>query len=102
VTANLLNSIPVIQITDARRSVEYYCDKLGFTKNWEHRFEPSFPCFVSISRGPVTLFLTEHPESAAGALTYLNVDDVDAFAHELQAQGVVVEQGAGNPAMGHA
>lgn len=91
--ANLLSSVPVLQVSSATRSCEFYCGQLGFRKNWEHQFEPGLPWFVSLSRGAVTLFLTEHPESAAGALVYLHADDVDALAQELQAGGVVIEQG---------
>lgn len=90
---NLQGSVPTLQISSAARSCEFYCGKLGFQKNWEDQFEPRFPWFVSISRGSVTLFLTEHPESAAGALVYFYVEDVDAPAQEFQARGVVIEQG---------
>jgi catechol 2,3-dioxygenase-like lactoylglutathione lyase family enzyme len=92
-TAKLLSSVPVLQISNAERSCEFYCGKLGFRKNWEHQFEPGFPWFVSLSRGPITLFLTEHPESAAGALVYLYVDDVDALAQEFRAHGGVIVYG---------
>lgn len=92
-TENLRTSVPVLQISNAQRSCEFYCGKLGFQKDWEHQFEPGFPWFVSVSRGDVTLFLTEHPESAAGALVYLTVDDVDALADEFRANHAVLEQG---------
>ncbi|QKT03009.1 VOC family protein [Ectothiorhodospiraceae bacterium 2226] len=91
-TTNLLGSIPVLQISNAERSCDFYCGKLGFQTNWRHQFGPGLPWFVSISRGSVTLFLTEHPESAAGALVYLHAEDVDALAHEFQARGVVLDQ----------
>lgn len=91
-TADLLRGIPILRISSAERSCEFYCGKLGFRKNWEHRFEPGLPWFVSISRGSVTLFLTEPPESAAGALVYLYVADVDALCREFQSRGVVLEQ----------
>nr|WP_300309193.1 VOC family protein [Halomonas sp.] len=91
-TPNMLSTIPVLQIENAARSCDFYCGMLGFEKNWEHQFEPGMPWFVSVSRGEVTLFLTEHPESAAGALVYLMVADIDALARELQVNKVVLEQ----------
>lgn len=91
-TSNLHRAIPVLQITDAERSCAFYCDQLGFKKDWEHQFEPGFPRFVSVTRGNITLFLTEHPESAAGALIYLVVDDASALAHEFKANNAVLEQ----------
>lgn len=90
---NVSGCVPVLQVEDARRSGEFYCNILGFTKDWEHRFGPDFPLFVSVSRGPVTLFLTEHPESAFGALTYFYVEAVDALAKEFAANGARLELG---------
>ncbi|WP_043739386.1 bleomycin resistance protein [Thioalkalivibrio nitratireducens] len=92
-TTDLLGSVPVLHISNAERSCEFYCNKLGFQKNWQHQFEPGFPLFVSISRGSVTFFLTEHPESSAGAFVYIHAEDVDALAQELQARGVTLGQG---------
>lgn len=34
--------IPQLRITDARRSVAFYVDGLGFRIDWENRFEPGF------------------------------------------------------------
>jgi glyoxalase superfamily protein len=44
--------------------------RLGFTKQWEHRFEPGMPTFMSIARGRERLFLSVHrgdarPDTAA-------------------------------------
>ena len=48
--------------------------------------------FVSVSRGDVTLFLSEHPgEGAPGTLVYLYVDDVDALYREVEKAGARVE-----------
>jgi hypothetical protein len=48
--------IPVLYVEDAARAVAWY-ERLGFKKEWEHRFEPGLPfsfqwredVFVSIS-----------------------------------------------------
>ena len=90
-SSNILATIPVLQIENAERSCDFYCNRLGFHKNWEHQFEPGMPWFVSLSRGAVTLFLTEHPESAVGALVYLPVEAVDDLAQEFQGNGVDLE-----------
>ena len=58
--------------------------RLGFTKEWEHRFEPGLPAFVSVARGPMRLFLSEHQGDARpDALIYLRLADVDAIAAEF-------------------
>lgn len=56
----------------------------GFTTDWEHRFEPGLPLFVSISRGPMRIFLSEHRGDARpDTLIYLRVHDVDSIAAEF-------------------
>jgi catechol 2,3-dioxygenase-like lactoylglutathione lyase family enzyme len=72
--------IPVVRVGDAARAVEWY-ERLGFAKQWEHRFEPGLPAFVCVERGPMRLFLSEHDGDARpDTLLYLFVDDVDEIA----------------------
>ncbi len=89
----LSHCVPTLQVKDAAKSCSFYCDVLGFKKNWEHRFGPGFPLFVSISRGPVTLFLTEHPESAFGALVYFYTQNIDSLSSEFASKGAVLDFG---------
>ena len=63
---------------------------LGFAQEWEHRFEPGFPAFVSVARGGVRLFLSEHTGDARpDTLIYLRLRDLDAVAKEF---GAALEQ----------
>jgi catechol 2,3-dioxygenase-like lactoylglutathione lyase family enzyme len=80
-------SIPVLRVDDAARAVSWY-ERLGFVKEWEHRFDPSFPAFVSIARdGTARLFLSEHRGDAQpDTLVYLRVADVDAIAREFDSE----------------
>jgi Glyoxalase superfamily protein len=81
--------VPILRVVDAAVAVGWYA-RLGFTKEWEHRFEPGMPAFVSVARGPVRLFLSEHlGDARPGTLVYLWVEDVDAVAAEF---GVTVDQ----------
>nr|WP_262009308.1 glyoxalase superfamily protein [Streptomyces sp. FIT100] len=76
-------AIPVLRVADAATAVAWY-ERLGFAKQWEHRFEPGFPAFVEIARGEVKLFLSEHTGDARpDTLVYLSVRDVDAIAAEF-------------------
>ncbi|TMM34568.1 MAG: VOC family protein [Actinobacteria bacterium] len=78
-------AIPILYVEDAGRAVQWY-ERLGFVKAWEHRFEPGLPAFVSIDRGPIRLFLSEHEGDARpNTLVYLFVDDVDELALEFGA-----------------
>lgn len=72
--------IPILYVRDAAASVAWY-RRLRFLLEWEHRFQPGFPAFVSIARGDMRLFLSEHTGDARPeTLLYLRVDDVDAVA----------------------
>ena len=76
--------VPVLYVEDAARSVAWY-ERLGFAKEWEHQFEPGFPWFVSVARGHVRLYLSEHQGDARpDTLIHLYVKDVDAVSEEFQ------------------
>jgi len=84
--------IPALRITDYQRSKSFYVDGLGFAIQWEHRFEPHFPVFLSIVRDGMELFLTEHAgDCAPGGLVHLYVPDVDAWYAEFVGRGVPIE-----------
>ncbi|WP_067541581.1 glyoxalase superfamily protein [Nocardia crassostreae] len=75
--------VPIMRVADAAAAVRWY-ERLGFTKQWEHRFEPDFPAFVEVARGEVAIFLSEHTGDARpDTLVYLWVDDVDVIAKEF-------------------
>jgi catechol 2,3-dioxygenase-like lactoylglutathione lyase family enzyme len=81
--------VPVLRVEDASRAVDWY-ERLGFRKEWEHQFEPGFPWFVSIARGAVRIYLSEHTGDARpDTLIHLYVRDVDAVAEEF---GVPVDE----------
>ncbi|MBX3438288.1 MAG: VOC family protein [Planctomycetaceae bacterium] len=85
--------IPQLRTTDARRSIAFYVDGLGFQIDWEHRFEPGFPVFLQMTRAGQTLFLTEHAgDCQVGGAVYFVVPDVDACFHEFAARGIVPGQ----------
>jgi len=81
--------VPVLYVEDAGRAVAWY-ERLGFQKEWEHQFEQGFPWFVSVARGGVRLYLSEHKGDARpDTLIHLYVNDVDAVAEEF---GIVVDE----------
>ena len=81
---------PQFRITDARRSIAFYVDGLGFEIDWEHRFEPGFPVFMQLTRAGQSLFLTEHAgDCQVGGAAYFAVPDVDACYEDFVARGVV-------------
>src|SRR6059058_4772083 len=81
--------IPVLRVENAGRATAWY-GQLGFQKQWEHQFEPGFPYFVSIARGRVRIYLSEHEGDARpNTLIHLNVADIDAVANEF---GMTVDE----------
>ncbi|MGV9273568.1 glyoxalase superfamily protein [Streptomyces griseosporeus] len=81
--------IPVLRVRDAAETVRWYA-RLGFTQQWEHRFEPGLPVFTEVARGRIRVFLSEHEGDARpDTLVYLRVSDMDAVAAEF---GVRVEE----------
>ena len=50
---------PILRVVDADAAVAWY-GRLGFVKEWEHRFEPGLPLYVGIARGQMRMHLSEH------------------------------------------
>src|SRR5579863_804472 len=81
--------VPVLRVEDAARAVEWYA-RLGFVKEWDHQFEPGFPWFVSIARGTIRIYLSEHTGDAVpGTLIHLYVNDIDMVSQEF---GIPVDE----------
>ena len=81
--------IPILRVQDASIAVAWY-NRLGFHQTSVHRFEPGLPAFVTVERGPMKLFLSEHKGDARpDTLLYLGVADVYPIAKEF---GVEVEE----------
>lgn len=81
--------IPQLRITNAVKSVDFYVHGLGFSIDWEHRFEPGFPVFMQLSRLGQTIFLTEHSgDCQAGGAVYFIVDSADQCWSQFEAKGV--------------
>ncbi len=77
--------IPILRVADASVAVEFYA-RLGFLKEWEHRFEPEFPAFVSVARGHARIYLSEHEGDARpGTLLYVRHSDLDEIADQFGA-----------------
>ena len=81
--------VPVLRVEDARRAVAWY-ERLGFRMEWEHQFEAGFPWFVSVARGSIRLYLSEHEGDARpDTLIHLYVNDIDQVSEEF---GVPVDE----------
>lgn len=79
---------PILRIFDEAKAHEFYVDYLGFTVDWQHRFEPNQPpLYMSITRDGCTLHLTEHHgDCCPGAATRIEVNDIAGFHEQLKAK----------------
>jgi catechol 2,3-dioxygenase-like lactoylglutathione lyase family enzyme len=80
---------PQLRMTKWDRSRAFYVDGLGFSVDWEHRFEPGFPVFAQLTRQGLSLFLTEHAgDCQVGGAAYFVIDDVDSMFTEIRRRGI--------------
>ena len=80
--------VPVLNVKDARASASFYCDVLGFKRDWEHQFADGFPLYVSVSRDDLTLHLSEHGDDRTHVTLVISVEDVDGAYSELCDRGL--------------
>lgn len=80
-------AIPVIRVQNERLAREFYLGYLGFTMEWEHRFEPGFPVYVRARRDDAVIDLSEHHgDGVPGSVTWIPVLDVDALLADLRSR----------------
>jgi uncharacterized glyoxalase superfamily protein PhnB len=66
--------------------LEFYVDFLGFTVDWQHRFEPNSPLYLQVSRGECVLHLSEHHgDGTPGSALRIETDELEAFQQQLLA-----------------
>ncbi|TYP79444.1 putative glyoxalase superfamily protein PhnB [Paenibacillus methanolicus] len=78
--------VPILRIFDIPKAIEFYCEYLGFQKDWEHRFEENFPLYMQVSRDGLALHLSEHHGDATpGSAIIVHVNGIRAFHGQLHA-----------------
>src|SRR5262249_56956333 len=83
--------IPALRTPNYERSKAYYVTTLGFAVEWEHRFEPHFPVFMSIVRDDMRLYLSQHSgDCQVGGLVHFVIPDVDSWPAEFRSRGAGV------------
>lgn len=78
------SAIPIIRIFSEEKAKEFYLHFLGFSLEWEHRFEEGFPLYAQIRRSDLVLHLSEHHGDATpGSTVFVPTIDIDALHKEL-------------------
>jgi catechol 2,3-dioxygenase-like lactoylglutathione lyase family enzyme len=79
--------IPILRSFDETKAKEFYVGFLGFTVDFEHRFEPGLPLYMQVSRDGCVLHLSEHyGDASPGAAIRIETSDLDAFHAELNSK----------------
>jgi uncharacterized glyoxalase superfamily protein PhnB len=79
-------AIPILRIFSVEKAREFYLDFLGFTLDWEHRFEEDLPLYAQVSRSGLVLHLSEHHGDACpGSTVFVRMEGIEAFHRELSA-----------------
>ena len=79
--------IPVLRIFDIETAEEFYLGFLGFTVDWDHRFDPTAPLYRQISRGNLILHLSEHHgDGSSGVRVRVMMDGIEAFQREISSK----------------
>ncbi|MBI3516822.1 MAG: VOC family protein [Proteobacteria bacterium] len=77
-------AVPILRIFAVDKAKEFYLDFLGFSLDWEHRFEASLPLYAQVSRSRVALHLSEHHGDASpGSTVFVAMRGVEALRQEL-------------------
>ena len=84
-----LVTAPVLRIFDVARAHDFYVGFLGFSVDWEHRFDERAPLYMQVSRGGLVLHLSEHHGDACpGSTVFVRVGGgLEAFHAEIMAKG---------------
>ena len=87
-TEHVLQTIPILRIFDVVKTREFYVGFLGFTVDWEHRFDDRAPIYMQVSRGRLVLHLSEHHGDACpGSTVFVRLTGLDAYHREITAKG---------------
>ncbi|MET8295880.1 glyoxalase superfamily protein [Streptomyces sp. NPDC005180] len=86
-TPEVSPGVPVLRVMSVAQALPFYLDYLGFTLDWEHRFEPGMPLYVQVSRSSAVLHLSEHHgDGSPNGVVWIPVRDVSALHAELLAR----------------
>ena len=94
--------IPILRMFDEAKAREFYLTFLGFSVEFEHRFEADLPLYLGIQRNGLQLHLSEHHGDASpGATVFIPMHNIEQLRDELLAKRYgygrpeIVQQGWG-------
>ena len=89
-------AVPLLHVSNAAAAVDFYCNKLGFGLQFQHRPDgvETDPCYMGISRDGVSMILSSFSgDGVVGGVVNLMIDDVDQLHREFVAASVAIDSG---------
>jgi uncharacterized glyoxalase superfamily protein PhnB len=81
-----LQVIPLLRIFSVDKAKEFYVGFLGFTIDWEHRFDDNAPLYMQVSKGRCVLHLTEHHgDCCPGSTVFIWLTGIEELHRALTA-----------------
>ena len=78
---------PVFHVQDIGLSIDYFCEKLGFTKGWK------FNAIAQVGRNAFDLILdadSDIPKASVPSVISLSVGDLDALHRDIEKRGAKI------------
>ena len=89
-------AIPVLQVRSSVVAEDFYCNRLGFHRQFACRLDEAKPnpCYMGLMRDGVRLHVSSFSgDGVSGGVVYLAVEDVDELHAELVAKRVPIDTG---------
>ena len=84
---SFIRTCPIMRIFDEAKARDFYLGFLGMRLDWEGRFSADAPLYAQVSRGGLTLHLSEHHGDATpGSTVFVSTENVRAYHAELVAK----------------
>jgi catechol 2,3-dioxygenase-like lactoylglutathione lyase family enzyme len=96
-------AIPVLHVSSVVAAEDFYCNRLGFCREFAHRGDESNadPCYLGLLRDEARLHLSSFSgDGVPGSVVNFLVDDVDALHREFMAKQVRIDTGPVDQAWG--
>ena len=79
-----LQTIPILRIFDVTKAKWFDADFLGFSVDWEHRFDENSPIYIQVSRDSLILHLSEHHgDCCPGSTVFVWMTEIEEFHREI-------------------
>jgi catechol 2,3-dioxygenase-like lactoylglutathione lyase family enzyme len=80
-------SVPVLRVMSMEVALPFYVGFLGFTLDWEHRFDDGMPVYAQVSWASAKLHLSEHyGDGSPHGVVWIPVADVNELHRRLHAR----------------